>query len=55
MLELTPITLKEANAYVERLHRHHRPVPGAKFCIAVSDNEGVCGVVIVGEASGAHA
>lgn len=26
MLELVPITLKEANAFVERYHRHHKPV-----------------------------
>lgn len=28
MLELVPITLKEANAFVERYHRHHKPVVG---------------------------
>lgn len=28
MLELVPISLKEANAYVERYHRHHKPVVG---------------------------
>lgn len=47
-LELTPITLAEANAFVERHHRHHKPVPGAKFSIAVSEAGEVCGVVIVG-------
>lgn len=25
MLEITPMTLKEANAYVEQHHRHHGP------------------------------
>ncbi|MDH0342061.1 XF1762 family protein [Chromobacterium haemolyticum] len=48
MLEITPITIQEANALVERLHRHHKPVPGAKFCIAVSDHTGVRGVAIIG-------
>ena len=28
MLELVPITLKEANAFVERYHRHHRILRG---------------------------
>ena len=48
-LEVTPINLDEANAFVALHHRHHRPVPGAKFCIACSDDGGVVhGVVIVG-------
>ena len=34
-LELVPVTLAEANAFVALRHRHHRPVPGAKFCIGV--------------------
>ena len=48
MLELVPITLKEANAFVERYHRHHRPVAGHKFSIAASDGEKIVGVAIVG-------
>jgi len=47
-IEVTPITLKEANAFVVRHHRHHRPVPGAKFAVAVSDGATVRGVAIVG-------
>ena len=47
-LQIVPLTLAEANAFVERHHRHHRPVPGAKFCIGVSDSEGIVGVAIVG-------
>lgn len=48
-LEITPINLDEANAFVFELHRHHKPVPGAKFSIAVSDENGkVRGVAIVG-------
>ena len=31
-----------------RFHRHHKPMPGAKFCIAVSDESGVRGVAMVG-------
>lgn len=46
---ITPVTMAEANAFVARHHRHHRPVPGAKFCVAVSHAGGaVCGVAIVG-------
>lgn len=47
-LSITPINLSEANNFVARLHRHHKPVPGAKFAIAVSDGDRACGVVIVG-------
>lgn len=36
MLELVPITLKEANAFVVRYHRHHKPVVGHKFSIAAT-------------------
>lgn len=47
-LALTPITLAEANAFVAKHHRHHKPVPGAKFCLAVSNGTEVHGVAIVG-------
>ena len=47
-LFLSPITFAEANAFVAEYHRHHKPMPGVKFCIAVSDETGVCGVAMVG-------
>lgn len=47
-LRITPINLDEANAFVSVHHRHHKPVVGMKFCIAVSDGEKVVGVAIVG-------
>lgn len=46
-LRIVPIGLDEANAYVSLHHRHHKPVPGAKFCIGVVDAI-VVGVAIVG-------
>ncbi len=48
MLELTPITLTEANEFVAQLHRNHAPVVGHKFSIAVSEGDQVRGVAIVG-------
>lgn len=45
---LVPCTLAEANAFVEQHHRHHGPVVGHKFSIAVHDNGMIHGVVIVG-------
>jgi hypothetical protein len=47
-LLVTPINLDEANAFVSKHHRHHKPVPGAKFSVAVSDGAEVRGVAIVG-------
>lgn len=49
-LEIVPITLKEANAFVERYHRHHKPVTGHKFSIACGDimRDEIVGVAIVG-------
>jgi len=47
-LTLTPPTLAEANAFVAMHHRHHKPVPGAKFAIGAAHNGGVVGVAIVG-------
>lgn len=47
-LEIVPISLKEANAYVEQHHRHHKPVTGHKFSIGCSDGEKIVGVAIIG-------
>lgn len=48
MLQLQPITFKEASVFVSRYHRHHRPPQGCKFCIGVNDGIKVVGVIIVG-------
>lgn len=48
MLELVPISLKEANAFVSEHHRHHKPVVGHKFSVAASDGGKTVGVAIVG-------
>lgn len=48
-LFIVPISLPEANEFVKRHHRHHKPVTGHKFSIAVADEQGqVRGVAIVG-------
>lgn len=48
MLELTPITLREARAWVNEHHRHHDAPQGGIFAVAVSADELVRGVAIVG-------
>src|SRR5947207_3018430 len=53
-LELVPITLVEANDFVARLHRHHEPVVGSKFQVAVAFGGEVVGVAIVGRPVSRH-
>jgi hypothetical protein len=48
MLNLQPITRREANEFVRQHHRHHRPDQGFKFAVAVNDGEKVVGVAVVG-------
>lgn len=36
-----PCNLDTANAFVSLHHRHHKPVPGAKFSLAVIDEQGL--------------
>lgn len=47
-LDIVPMSLREANAYVEQRHRHHKPVTGAKFALGVADDSAVVGVALVG-------
>jgi hypothetical protein len=55
---LLPVSLRTANAFVQEHHRHHRPVPGAKFSLAVAredDPDGrIVGVAIVGRPVARH-
>ena len=47
-LTIVPVTLREANAFVQRLHRHHGKVQGHLFSVAVARGETIVGVAIVG-------
>lgn len=48
MLQIRPIDLKGARAFVGEHHRHNKPPIGHKFSIACYDGERLCGVVMVG-------
>lgn len=48
VLTLRPCTLKQANEFVEQLHRHHKKAQGHRFSIAVFSGPNLCGVAIVG-------
>lgn len=48
-MKIRPATLKEANEYVSKFHRHHKPTTGHKFSIKLVDNDGeIVGVAICG-------
>jgi hypothetical protein len=48
-LQVVPLDFEEANEYVRRFHRHHKPIPGGyKFCLGVARGPDIVGVAIVG-------
>jgi hypothetical protein len=47
-LALAPCSLRDANAFVQRHHRHHGPVVGAKFAVAAVLGRRVVGVAVAG-------
>jgi hypothetical protein len=48
MLELQPITYREACAFIREHHRHHDPPQGYLFAVAVNDGSRVVGVATIG-------
>ena len=47
-LDLVPITLREAHAFVRLHHRHHRPSRGGLFAVGCAEAGEVVGVAVVG-------
>ena len=55
-LRIIPVHLETANDFIRRLHRHNKPVVGAKFCIGVKNmkiishdpDESLVGIAVVG-------
>jgi len=47
-LRAEPITLRDANAFVARHHRHNKPTQGCKFAVAAWRGRELQGVAIVG-------
>ena len=54
MLTAMPISLKQANAFVNDLHRHHNPVVRDKFRVGVTDGTKLVGVAQVGRPVNRH-
>ena len=48
MIELVPINFDEAQEFVRKFHRHHKPSIGHKYSIAAAIDGNIVGVVIVG-------
>lgn len=53
-MRISGISLAEANAFVERLHRHHGRAVGHKWSLAAYKDGRLCGVAIVGRPSGRY-
>jgi hypothetical protein len=47
-LQVTPVTLREANEFVLNFHRHNKPTQGGKFAIGAVNDGDLVGVAIVG-------
>ncbi|MCM1062065.1 MAG: hypothetical protein NC452_17510 [Eubacterium sp.] len=47
-MKIIPLTLRTANEYVAKHHRHHKPVAGCKFCIGCENGGQLVGVAICG-------
>lgn len=54
MLEIRPITLRAAGAFIAEHHRHNKPPRGHKFSIAVYDGETLVGVACAGRPIARH-
>lgn len=47
---IVPVDFQEANEFIRKLHRHHKPIKfGYKFCLGVASGEKMVGVAIVGQ------
>ena len=53
-LEIVPIDLSEAKAFIDQHHRHHIPPVGHKFSLGLSDGEKIVGVATVGRPVSRH-
>lgn len=54
-LEIRPIHIKYANAYVKQYHRHSIPTVGGKFAISCYANDKLCGIAICGRPTARNA
>ena len=53
-MRVIPISLKNANIFIERYHRHHKAVQGHKFSIGIKCENDLRGVAICGRPVSRH-
>ena len=51
---IRPVTFRQACAFVNKNHRHHRAMVGCKFCIGLYDDRQLVGVAICGRPVSRH-
>ncbi len=54
-LQIKPLHLREANAFVNIYHRHNLPTVGGKFAVGCYENDTLCGVAICGRPTARNA
>jgi hypothetical protein len=54
MMEIRPITFKEASAFIQKNHRHHGATVGCKFCISLWKDNQLVGVAVCGRPVGRY-
>lgn len=47
-MTIHPIELKDANAFIKKFHRHHKPTVGHRFSLSVWEADKLIGVAICG-------
>lgn len=53
-MKIVPISLKQANQFVGKHHRHHKPVQGHKFSLGCEVDGELVGVAIIGRPVARH-
>lgn len=54
MLEVVPVTYRQACAFIEELHRHHKPPQGHKFSVGAAQEGKLVGVACIGRPVARH-
>lgn len=53
-LRIVPVTFRQACAFIDTHHRHHRPPQGVRFAVGVADGTLLVGVATTGRPVGRH-
>lgn len=53
-LRIVPLTFRAVCKYIATYHRHHKAPRGGKVFIGVRDEQGLCGVLVIGRPSARH-